>query len=83
MKVFAIGIIAATLCTSSFLPQVLRIFKTKHTKDISLVTFSLFSTGVFLWMIYGILINDMVIILANALTFIFAIAIVAMKIKYG
>lgn len=82
MKTLVIGIIAGTLCTISFLPQVIRIAQTKHTKDLSLVTFSLFSLGVFLWLIYGILINELPVILANAATLSLALIIVGMKLKY-
>ena len=83
MKSLIIGIVAGTLCTLSFLPQVVKIFKTKHTKDLSLVTFSMLSLGVFLWLIYGLLIKEFPVIAANAVTLILALLIVVMKIKYG
>ncbi|MBU2540768.1 MAG: SemiSWEET transporter [Candidatus Omnitrophica bacterium] len=82
MKSFIIGLIAGSLCTISFLPQVIRIFKTKRTKDLSLITFSVFSLGVLLWLIYGILIGELPIILANTATLALALLIVIMKIKY-
>lgn len=78
-----IGIIAGILCAVSFLPQVLIILKTKNTKDLSLTTFSMLSLGVFLWLIYGILIKDIPIIAANAVVFSLSLIIVGMKIKYG
>ena len=53
-----IGAIAATLTTVSFVPQALRIIKTRHTHDISLPMYALFSTGILLWLIYGILIGQ-------------------------
>jgi MtN3 and saliva related transmembrane protein len=77
-----IGIVAGILCTFSFLPQVLRIYKTKQTKDLSLLTFSIFSLGVFLWFIYGLLMQEFPIIFANAVTLLLALLIVAMKIRY-
>ena len=80
---FIIGLMAATLSTVSFLPQVIQIFKTKHTKDISLVTFIILSFGIFLWLIYGILIMQTPVILANSVTLVLVIAILVMKIKYG
>lgn len=83
MAGFTIGILAGILCTISFIPQVIKIFKTKHTKDLSLVTFFVFSLGVFFWLIYGILIKEFPVILANAAMLILALLIVGMKIKYG
>jgi len=71
------------LCTLSFLPQVVKIFRTKQTKDLSLITFSMLSIGVFLWLIYGILIKEFPVIAANSVTLILALLIVIMKIKYG
>lgn len=82
MKPFVIGIIAGTLSTISFLPQLVKIFKTKNAKDLSLITFSIFSLGVLLWLVYGILIREIPIIIANGLTLIFVLAIVVMKIRY-
>ncbi len=82
MKSFIIGIIAGTLCTISFLPQVIKIFKAKRAEDLSLVTFSIFSLGVSLWLVYGILIGELPIILANAATLILVLLIVIMKIRY-
>lgn len=77
-----IGFSAATLTTVSFLPQVIQVWKTKSTKDISLGMFSIFSTGVFLWLIYGILIKDWAIFAANFVTLILASIILTFKLKY-
>ncbi len=77
-----IGFSAATLTTVSFLPQVIQVWKTKSTKDISLGMFSIFSTGVFLWLIYGILIKDWAIFVANFVTLILASIILTFKLKY-
>jgi MtN3 and saliva related transmembrane protein len=84
MKIaFIIGMLAAILSTISFLPQVLQAFKTKHTKDISLYTFLILSVGILLWLIYGIMIREIPVILANSATLILSLAILIMKIKYG
>ncbi|MBW2301993.1 MAG: SemiSWEET transporter [Deltaproteobacteria bacterium] len=83
MKSLIIGLAAGILCTLSFLPQVVKIFRTKQTKDLSLITFSMLSMGVFLWLIYGILIKEFPVIAANSVTLILALLIVIMKIKYG
>ena len=80
---FIIGLVAGILCTISFLPQVMKIFKTKHTGDLSLATFLILSLGVLLWLIYGVLIKQTPIILANGAILVLALLILAMKIKYG
>jgi len=84
MKIaFIIGLVAATLTTISFLPQVIKVFKTRHTKDLSFATFFVFSVSLFLWFVYGILIGELPIILANGITFLLTLSIIIMKIKYG
>ena len=82
MDATIIGLIAASLTTVAFLPQVIQIWKNKKADDISLKTFILFSTGIFLWLVYGILLNDLPIMLANSITFILGIAILYFKIRY-
>ena len=77
-----IGFAAGTLTTISFLPQVLKIVKTKHTKDISLGMFIMLNTGIFLWFVYGVLLSSLPVIIANAISFILALIIVIFKIKY-
>ena len=83
INAFWLGIIAGTLCTVSFVPQVVRIAKSRNARDISLITFILFSCGVFTWFIYGIAIKEWPVIIANAVTFLLALVILGMKIKYG
>ena len=82
MGATTIGMIAGILCTISFVPQVIKIFKTKQAKDISLGMFLLFSTGVFLWLIYGLMIGSLPVILTNAAIFVLSVVIVLMKLKY-
>ncbi len=78
-----IGLIAGTCTTISFLPQVIKTFKTKETKDISMSMYIVLATGILLWMIYGILIKDLPVILANSISFVLAIIVLILKIKYG
>jgi MtN3 and saliva related transmembrane protein len=78
-----LGIAAGTLTTIAFIPQVVRIYKMKDAKELSLITFSLFSFGVFLWLVYGIIIQEWPVILANGITLILICMIIAMKIKYS
>jgi MtN3 and saliva related transmembrane protein len=80
---FYVGIMAGILCTISFIPQVYIVVKTRNTKDLSLITFSTFAVGVFLWFLYGVLINEKPIIIANLATLIMIIVIIIMKIKHG
>jgi MtN3 and saliva related transmembrane protein len=76
-----IGFIAATLTTISFLPQIIKIIKTKDTSSISLKMYLIFTMGVFLWLIYGLLNSDKPIIIANLVTFSFTLYILYRKIK--
>ncbi len=77
-----IGLAAATCTTFSFLPQALKVIKTRHTKDLSLVMYSIFTLGVFLWLVYGVLVKDAPLIIANVITLLLAGTILIMKIKY-
>ncbi|MBI5401604.1 SemiSWEET transporter [Candidatus Wolfebacteria bacterium] len=77
-----VGFLAATCTTAAFLPQVIKTIKTKQTKDISLLMYIVFVTGVAAWLAYGILINKTPIIIANAVTLLLASQILILKIKY-
>ena len=67
-----LGIIVAILTTSSFIPQALRVIRTKDTRSISLGMYVLSVTGIAMWLIYGITIQDLPLILANGVTLIFS-----------
>jgi len=77
-----IGLIAATITTSAFVPQVYKTWKTKDVTGISLAMFLVMLIGVLLWLFYGISINSFSIILANILTSILILCIILMKLKY-
>jgi len=77
-----IGSVAAALTVIAFFPQLLKVWKTRSTRDISLGMFSIFCSGVFLWLIYGILTQDPPVTAANLLIFIQAFIIVLFKLKY-
>jgi len=77
-----IGYMAGTLTTVSFLPQVIRSYTTRSTRDISFKMLILFGAGMLLWTIYGILVNSLPIIAANVITFALVIVLVAMKVYY-
>jgi len=78
-----IGLLAALLTTISMVPQVVKVSKTKNTKDLSLMTFAILSSAIFLCFIYGLLIRAFPIIIGNAIGFILTTFIVMMKIKHG
>jgi len=77
------GSAAATFTTISFIPQAVRIFRTRHTTDISLEMYTLFTLGVTLWLAYGIQLDSWPIIVANSVTLLLASTVLVMKIKYG
>lgn len=76
-----LGLFAAILTTLSFLPQVIQVVKTKDTKSISLGMYSMFVVGIILWTIYGFLLRDKPILIANLITFCLAFVILVYKIK--
>ena len=77
-----LGYAAGVLTTAAFLPHVIQTWKTKSTKDISLGMFVSFCTGVFLWLIYGYMIESSPVIYTNLATLLLAMIILALKIKY-
>ena len=77
-----IGSLAAILTTVSFMPQVLHTLRTKDVSGISLGMYSVFTAGVSLWLVYGILLGELPIIIANAITLALASTILGMKLKY-
>lgn len=76
-----IGYIAATCTTCSFIPQVIQTLKSKDTNSISLGMYSIFVTGVMLWLIYGLSLNNLPIILANTVTLLLSSLILILKIR--
>jgi MtN3 and saliva related transmembrane protein len=77
-----LGFVAAFCTTVSFIPQALRVIKTKHTKDLSLAMYSIFNFGIILWLIYGVLIDSWPIVIANVITLALTLTILVLKIKY-
>lgn len=77
-----IGLLAGTLTTVAFIPQVIKIWLTKKADDISISMFLIFTVGVGLWMIYGIQIASLPVMLANAVTMILALIILILKYSY-
>jgi len=77
-----LGIIAGLLTTGSFLPQVYQTIRTRDVSGISLMMYLAFTTGVLLWLVYGLLNGQISVILANGITFVLAAVILSMKIRY-
>lgn len=77
-----VGFLAGTFTTVAFLPQVIKVIKTKQTRDISLVMYIIFITGIIFWEIYGIMLNEYPIIIANSVTIFLAAIILVYKIRY-
>jgi len=76
-----IGYIAGALTTAAYFPQAYKVYQSKHTRDISLIMFLLMTIGIAGWFIYGLLLNALPIILANGISLLLSVYILAMKVK--
>ncbi len=78
-----LGLVAGLCTTLSFLPQAIKIIKTKETGDISLLMYIFLEFGLFLWLVYGILIKSFPLMLANGMALLLSSIILILKIRYG
>lgn len=78
----AMGMLAAVCTTVSFVPQLLRVWRLRSAREISMTMFLVFSVGVFLWLIYGLLIHSIPVILANGATLALSLAILSLKVRF-
>ena len=78
-----IGFTAATLTTVSFVPQVIKVWRSRSTHDVSLGMYALFTLGVAMWLAYGLMIHSWPVILANFVTMLLAGTVLLMKLKFG
>lgn len=78
-----VGAAGAVLTTICWLPQAVRVVRTKDTRAISLATNLIFATGILLWLIYGIALMNWPLIAANAISMMFTLVIIFMKLRYG
>ena len=83
MTATTIGLVAGTLTSIAAIPQVIKTFKTRHARDISIWQPLLLTVGVALWMLYGILIHDLPLIIANITPLLCNALLTGMKIHYG
>jgi MtN3 and saliva related transmembrane protein len=81
-EVQILGLAAGSCTTIAFLPQVIKTWKSGSAKDLSLGMFSFFSFGVLLWLIYGIMVRDVPVIVANMLTLLLASTILFFKLRF-
>ena len=76
-----IGLVAGTLTTLAFLPQVWRTWRTRQTRSLSLAWLVLFSLGISLWLVYGLLSDDLPVILANGVTLLLCLCLLVLKLS--
>lgn len=78
-----LGYAAAVLTTSSFLPQALKTIRSRDTRGISLLMYVVFTVGVGFWFCYGVVLHSWPMLVANAITFLLAATILALKLRHG
>ncbi|HGK7507076.1 SemiSWEET transporter [Kluyvera cryocrescens] len=78
-----IGYLAASLTTLSFLPQAFKVITTRNTQGISGLMYVMFVCGLVLWLVYGVMIEDTAVSMANLLTLLFALPILIIKLRRG
>ena len=78
-----VGYLAGTLTTISFIPQVIKAWKMRETRDISLAMLVLFGIGILLWTLYGIWTGSLPIIAANVITFFLILVLLFLKVHYS
>ena len=77
-----LGYFAGFLTTIAFLPQVLKTWKSQSASDLSLGMFAVSTVGVFCWLVYGFLLQEMPMIVWNGITFLLVLMILIMKLKF-
>jgi len=77
-----IGLLAGLIVVGAYVPQIIKTYKTKDTKGISLAMYIIYLIGLCLYFVYGYMINEPALIITNGIAFIFGLAMLVMKIKY-
>jgi MtN3 and saliva related transmembrane protein len=77
-----LGLLAGSCTTVAFIPQVMKTWRSRSAKDLSLGMFSIFSLGVLLWLTYGLLIRDVPVIVANLVTLVLASILLVFKLRW-
>jgi MtN3 and saliva related transmembrane protein len=78
-----LGISAGCLTTGAYLPQALKVLRTRHTRDLSLAMYVVMSAGNLGWLLYGVVLWSLPLILANAMSLVLTATILAMKLRHG
>lgn len=78
-----LGLAAGILTTAAFAPQVLKAWRTRRTRDLSLGMYLALAAGVALWLVYGLLIGSLSVVAANAVTLVLVLALIALKLRHG
>ncbi|HLO25486.1 MAG TPA: SemiSWEET transporter [Geobacteraceae bacterium] len=82
MTITHIGLLAGAITTAAAFPQVVRTYRTKHARDISIWQPVLLTIGMLLWLVYGIALGDVPLIYANSISLVCYTALIVMKIIY-
>ncbi len=77
-----VGIVAGALSCTTFLPQVIKTYKSKSTKDVSLLMFIIAAVSTALWLLYGILISSFALTFTNVIVFVLSVIMLILKLKY-
>jgi MtN3 and saliva related transmembrane protein len=77
-----LGLVAGSFTTAAFVPQVVKTWRTRSAKDLSLGMFLIFCLGVVLWLVYGFLIRDIPVIVANVVTLMLASFLLFLKLRW-
>lgn len=77
------GYIAAFLTTTAFLPQVIKCWRSRHTRDLALPFAVMTTTGLFMWLLYGILLGSLPLILSNGVSLALTSSLLVLKLRYG
>jgi MtN3 and saliva related transmembrane protein len=77
-----IGLLAGSMTTTAWLPQVVKAFRTRSTQDFSFGWFALFGFGVVFWLVYGIAVSAVAVILPNALTLLLVLSLFTLKVRH-
>jgi len=77
-----VGWCAALLTMFGFVPQILKIYRTESVSDVSLIMLLQFSLGMFLWLLYGLYIQDRILIVSNTISFLTLMVATGMYMKY-
>jgi MtN3 and saliva related transmembrane protein len=77
-----LGLVAGALTTISFVPQVIKVWRTRSAGDFSYVMLALFCTGIACWLLYGVAVRSLPVVLANGVTLALTLAIFWLKTRY-